>query len=204
MDCQLQAIRKCKKVTSLHNVLNLLLKDNVLNLLLKDLQEQYTRDLARIPDEDAEDALKLLQWLTFPQRKLRLEEAVDLLAVDLEVDEPVFNVNERTIFPNHILSMCGSLVRTDANKPGRCEDQAEVTTVTTSHTTVLDFLSSNPIKIGSQPEVKLTKVSANLHMTEIRLGYLHTVCNNTTSLNGETFKLYPSAQLCTEYCGHFY
>lgn len=197
MDCQLQAIRKCRKVTSLHHVLT---------QLPKDLHEQYTRDLAKIPDEDAEDALKLLQWLTFPQRPLRLDEAVDLLAVDLKIDRPVFHSSERTMFPNQIPLMCGSLVRTDVTKAGynHYGDEEEITTVTTSHTTVLDFLSSNPFRIGSQPEVRLTRASANLHMAETCLAYLRTICSKSTSFHEETLAEYPAAKLCCMHWAHFY
>lgn len=184
-------------MTSLHHVLT---------QLPKDLHEQYTNDLARIPDEDAEDAFKLLQWLTFPQRPLRLDEAVDLLAVDLKIDRPVFNSSERTMFPNQILLMCGSLVRTDVTKAGYNHhgDEVEITTFTTSHTTVLDFLSSNSFRIGLEPELRLTRGSANLHMAETCLGYLRTICNNTTSFDDETLAGYPAAQLCCEYWAHFY
>ena len=60
VDCQLQAIRQCGKKKQLRKTLA---------TLPKDLDEQYRRDLENINDLDAEDALKLLQWLAFPQRK---------------------------------------------------------------------------------------------------------------------------------------
>ena len=60
VDCQLQAIKRCGKKKQLQKTLA---------TLPKDLDEQYTRDLAQIDESDAEDALKLLQWLAFPQRK---------------------------------------------------------------------------------------------------------------------------------------
>lgn len=60
VDCQLQAIRQCGKKKQLRKTLA---------TLPKDLDEQYRRDLENIDEKDAEDALKLLQWLAFPQRK---------------------------------------------------------------------------------------------------------------------------------------
>lgn len=60
VDCQLQAIRKCKKPTDLNKTLN---------TLPKDVHEQYARELAGIPESSSQDALKILQWLAFPQRK---------------------------------------------------------------------------------------------------------------------------------------
>lgn len=59
VDCQLQAIRKCKTPAAL---------ERALNTLPKDLHEQYARELAGITD-NSQNALKILQWLTYPQRK---------------------------------------------------------------------------------------------------------------------------------------
>lgn len=59
VDCQLQAIRKCKSPADL---------TKKLNTLPKDVHEQYARELAGITD-NSQHALKVLQWLTFPQRK---------------------------------------------------------------------------------------------------------------------------------------
>lgn len=60
VDCQLQAISKCKKPADLNKTLN---------TLPKDLHQQYARELAGIADTSSQDALKILQCLTFPQRK---------------------------------------------------------------------------------------------------------------------------------------
>ena len=60
VDCQLQAIRKCKKPADLNRTLT---------TLPKDVHEQYARELANIDENSSQDALQLLQWLTFPQRK---------------------------------------------------------------------------------------------------------------------------------------
>lgn len=60
VDCQLRAIRRCNKMTDLNKTLN---------TLPRDMHEQYARELADIPENSSQDALKILQWLTFPQRK---------------------------------------------------------------------------------------------------------------------------------------
>lgn len=59
VDCQLQAIRKCKTPAELRKTLK---------TLPKDVHEQYTRELASIA-HGSQNALKILQWLTYPQRK---------------------------------------------------------------------------------------------------------------------------------------
>ena len=60
VDCQLQAIRKCKKPADLNRTLT---------TLPKDVHEQYTRELENIAENSSQDALQILKWLTFPQRK---------------------------------------------------------------------------------------------------------------------------------------
>lgn len=174
--------------------------------LPKDLHEQYTRDLAGIPEDDAEDALKLLKWLAFPLRKLRLEEAVDMLAVDLDGEYPVFDVAARMIQPELVLELCGSLIRTDIDTNGRDHlgDVATVTTLTTSHATVLDFLSSQPIKVGNLPEVVLTKPAVAMQMAEVCLGYLHSLFELGVEMTEDSLRTYPFARLCAEYWDDFY
>ena len=58
-DCQLQAIRRCRKPKEVKKVLT---------LLPKDLRELYSRELANVEDSTVEDVRKLLGWLTYPQR----------------------------------------------------------------------------------------------------------------------------------------
>ena len=59
VDCQLQAIRRCRKPKELRKALK---------SLPKDLRELYTRELANIEESTVEDVRKLLGWLTYPQR----------------------------------------------------------------------------------------------------------------------------------------
>lgn len=58
VDCQLQAIRKCKTPAEL---------EKTLNTLPKDLYEQYERELMNIGNSQI--ALKILRALTYPQRR---------------------------------------------------------------------------------------------------------------------------------------
>ena len=60
VDCQLQAIRRCRNSAEL---------DRTLSTLPRDLHEQYAKDMASIADSASHDARKLLEWLAFSQRK---------------------------------------------------------------------------------------------------------------------------------------
>ena len=59
VDCQLQAIRRCRKPKELKKALT---------SLPKDLRELYARELANVEDSAVGDVRKLLGWLTYPQR----------------------------------------------------------------------------------------------------------------------------------------
>ena len=59
VDCQLQAIRRCRKPKDL---------TKVLAELPKDLHDLYARELAVVESYAVEDVRKLLLWMTFPRR----------------------------------------------------------------------------------------------------------------------------------------
>ena len=59
VDCQLQAIRRCRKPKELITALE---------SLPEDLRELYARELANVEASAVEDVRKLLGWLTYPQR----------------------------------------------------------------------------------------------------------------------------------------
>lgn len=59
VDCQLQAIRRCRKPKEL---------SRALNEPPRDLHDFYARELANVENNAVEDVRKLLVWMTFPQR----------------------------------------------------------------------------------------------------------------------------------------
>ncbi|MCJ1466599.1 hypothetical protein MMC07_005219 [Pseudocyphellaria aurata] len=197
VDCQLQAIRKCKRPADLNKTLN---------TLPKDVHEQYARELASIPESSSEDALKILQWLTFPQRKLRLEEIVDMIAIDLNEEPPVFDKENRLWDPEGILEICGSLVRVDLNPDGRNSlgEPKHVRYLTAAHATVIDFLKTQSIKISSEPGVRFTRSTINLRMAEACLVYLRYFMDNRIELTEDNIIQYPFARYCAEYWADHY
>ena len=60
VECQLQAVRRCRKPAEVRKVLK---------TLPRDLHEVYARDLAKVDDNASEDVVRLLEWLAFPQRR---------------------------------------------------------------------------------------------------------------------------------------
>lgn len=57
VECQLQAVRKCRKPAQVRKTLK---------TLPKNLREVYTRDLAKIDDSASQDVLRILEWVAFP------------------------------------------------------------------------------------------------------------------------------------------
>lgn len=60
VDCQLQAVRRCRKPAEVRKTMK---------TLPRDLYEVYTRELAKIDDSASQDMIRLLEWLAFPQQR---------------------------------------------------------------------------------------------------------------------------------------
>lgn len=73
------------------------------------LDETYSRILKDVPSKHRHHTIRILQFLTFSERPLRIEEAVDAIAVDV-ASRPYFDQNNRMPIPEEILKYCSSLV----------------------------------------------------------------------------------------------
>ena len=216
VDCQLQAICRCMKPKELRKALT---------SLPKDLREVYAKELANIEDRAIEDVRKLLGWLTYPQRpyvyililvclpflirtssRLRIEEAAEILAVDLDSDPPEFDEDNRMPRPEDILQICGSLVRIDKNPEGRDSlgHRAEVQTLTAAHASVVDFLKEEHVQIGRKQKVFYTRAVVNLEMAETCLTYLLNLVEGEVVLSEENITSYPFARFSAELWDDFY
>jgi hypothetical protein len=98
--CQLDVLEGC---------LDHRLPKNAFASLPKMLDETYNRIIGSIPEEHKTYAVRILQFLTFSERPLSIEEMVDAVAVDTEV-EPHFDPGERMPDPQEISHYCSSLV----------------------------------------------------------------------------------------------
>lgn len=129
-----------------------------------------------------------------------------MLAVDLESDSPAFDEENRIVDSEEILKMCGSLVRLDRNAQGRNDmgHVAQVQTIAAAHSSVIDFLKTQSIKIGSGKMVKFSRSTANLRMAEICLIYLRYFPANSITLTEDNITCYPFARLCALMWDNFY
>jgi hypothetical protein len=158
--------------------------------------DRWQMELDRIPSASAGNAIKLLQWLAYPQRKLRLEEAVEVLAVGVDQDPPRFEPRNR-MFSGKLLELCGTLVELEE---GRGWDHfgglAQVKTVSLSQTEIKDFLESRPIVIGGV-EAFFWRPAVNLQMAETCLTYLDYIFR-TVELTKHNLSRFPFARYAAE------
>ena len=120
-----------------------------------------------------------------------------MLAVDMESDPPAFDEENRMVDSEEVLKMCGSLVRLDINAEDQNDkgDAARVQTISAAHSSVIDFLRTQPIKVGMEEAVILSRSQANLRMAETCLIYLRYFHENGIILTKDNIARYPFARV---------
>ena len=98
--CQLDALKLCLDLKTLRKVLA---------SLPKTLDETYARILCDIPEDYTEHAIRILQWLAYSMRPMRICELAEVIAVQLDGD-PWFDHDARFPDPRDILRICPGLV----------------------------------------------------------------------------------------------
>jgi len=85
--------------------------EDQLESLPKDLDDFYHRIISEINEKHHEDALKILQWLTFAFRPLRLNEIVQVVGV-VPDSECGLRFKKSRVYqdPKLVLRVCSSLV----------------------------------------------------------------------------------------------
>ncbi|KAK1579135.1 LOW QUALITY PROTEIN: uncharacterized protein LY79DRAFT_593036 [Colletotrichum navitas] len=99
--CQLDSLEACLDREGI---------EAALQALPRDLNETYSRILQQIPQQRKMRAIRLLQFLVHSDRPLRLEEAVDVVAVRLDNGQRFFDAEDRLPCPADIMRFCPSLV----------------------------------------------------------------------------------------------
>ena len=121
-----------------------------------------------------------------------------MLAVDMESDPPAFDEENRMVDSEEILKMCGSLIRLDtiAESQNSMRDSANVKALAVSHTSVIDFLTTQPVRIGSKQNCSFSRTRANLRMAETCLIYLRHFSANGIILTKDITASYPFILSC--------
>jgi hypothetical protein len=188
VECQLDALQKCLSRPMLRKALA---------SLPKTLDDTYVRILCNIDEEYSKDALRILQWLTCYARPLRLEELVEVIAVDTEGD-PRFDVENRLKEPRDILTICSSLVTTTMEATEGPHGETTEEQVRLAHFSVKEYLVSDRITNGPAHQYSIREIHANVSISEVCLSYLLQF-DSPDSLTSQNLKDYPLARYAAKY-----
>jgi len=186
--CQLDSLRSCLNVHGLRKRLA---------SLPKDLDETYARILFNIDENYRRDALKILQWLTYSARPLRLEEVAEVVAIDVD-ESSRFDPEKRYSEPRDIWTACSSLIFLQEEI---LEDAHEGNTraiVRLAHFSVKEYLISLSIRNERAKDYSIQKIDTNALITESCLAYLLHF-DEPDSLTTRSVLEFPLANYAAEY-----
>ena len=160
-----------------------------------DLDETYDRILDSIDEDYQQDALKVLQWLTYSIRPLRLEEVAEVIAIDV-TESPRFNPDKRYLEPRDIWTICSSLI--SLQEEALRNSGAGRVIVQLAHFTVKEYLISPRIQKGRLKPYSIQEVDANASIAESSLAYLLQF-DKPDSLTTQTVLEFPLADYAAKY-----
>ncbi|KAL2818954.1 Pfs, NACHT and ankyrin domain protein [Aspergillus granulosus] len=99
--CQLDSLARCRHEAAM---------EEALVSLPRNLNETYQRMMENIPKELKKDAIRLLQFLVHSKRPLKLVEAKEIIATQIENKPQGFNIKHRLFCETDILDYCPSLI----------------------------------------------------------------------------------------------
>jgi hypothetical protein len=146
-----------------------------------------------MPRRYKQNAFRILQFLVVLERPLRIEEAVDAIAVELEGNPP-FDPENRMPNPKEISRYCSSLVAVVTRRIGK-EDQNMITELQLAHLSVKEYLTSDRADKDSMQFFQETAAKACI--TKVSLAYLSCLSEQTPI--EEIAAKFPLAEYSTEY-----
>ncbi|KAH0562440.1 hypothetical protein GP486_002865, partial [Trichoglossum hirsutum] len=183
--CQLDALENCLEYRTLQNTLA---------SLPNTLDETYSRILHGIPSEYKRNAIRILQFLTYSERPLRIEEAVDAIAVDTE-ESQYFNPRYRMPNPQEITCFCSSLVVLVSTTHDSNDKNEEGMKLQLAHFSVKEYLTSE--RLDKDVAHNFQEVAARASVATACLAYLLHLDQN---IRIEKIKeMFPLAQYSARY-----
>jgi ankyrin repeat protein len=158
--CQLDTLENCRDYRTLQTALS---------SLPKTLDETYSRIIRGIPEEDKDNAIRILQFLTYSERPLSIEEAVDALAVDTKGEE-YFNAKYRMPDPSEILYNCSSLMVLVSAEDDPYNDGNKTAKLQLAHYSVKEYLTSNLVDRNIAQDFQ--EIAAKASIATVCLAYL--------------------------------
>lgn len=142
-----------------------------LETLPRDLAETYSRILGDIPPARRNKAIRLLQFLLHADRPLRVEEAVDVLAIRTDSKRRGFDERDRMPDPSDIAAFCPSLISLHWTRRGPLFNEAYVWEVHLAHFSVKEYLQHGGLQ-------GFVGVEASVNIANTCLTYLSAVATN--------------------------
>ena len=158
--CQLDALVTCLDYDGL---------EETLANLPGTLGETYARILGGIPQSIKRKAIRILQFLAFSERPLRIEEAVDAIAVDTKGDQ-YFNPKRRMPNPQEITRYCSSLVVVVSTKEHSYNKDDGHLELHLAHFSVKEYLTSD--QLDKRIAQDFQEVAAKVSIAKVCLAYL--------------------------------
>ncbi|ETS82683.1 hypothetical protein PFICI_04559 [Pestalotiopsis fici W106-1] len=158
--CQIGALKRCRDPIALRKALA---------SLPKDLDDTYSRILGNVPLEHIDQTLRILQFLTYSERPLRIDEAVDAIAVQVGPNVGQgsrFSLGDRMPDPNNIVGYCSSLAVIVERK----HRNLIVQEIQLAHFSVKDYLTSD--RLESKFARYFQEISARSSIADVCLAYL--------------------------------
>jgi hypothetical protein len=186
--CQLDALTKC---------LNLRKLREAMADLPNTLDGTYDRILCSIDKEYSQDAFRILQWLVYSGRPLRIEEVVDVIAVEIN-DDPRFDLDRRLPDPRDILTICSSLVATTVETIKQPSGTIAGDYVRLAHFSVKEYLVSKRIQDGPAAQFSIQEIPASASIAAICVAYLLQF-DKPDSLTDQTVKKFPLARYAARF-----
>ncbi|KAL5462753.1 hypothetical protein PMIN06_001446 [Paraphaeosphaeria minitans] len=179
--CQLDRLGKCRNRAMLRKSLA---------TLPPTLDQTYDCILSAISEEDSDYAIRILQWLTFSERPMSVEEIAEVVALDAARD-PSFERNEVLEDPLDVLNICSSLVTVTVVLTRRI--------VALAHYSVQEYLLSDRIKEGLAKQYGMEK---NECQTSITVGCLKYLAQLQQPLSEETLQAFALAPYVARFWSH--
>ena len=198
MSCQLDELGRCLDYPSVQETLT---------SLPKTLDDTYNRILSNIPKGYVQNAKRLLQFLTFSKRPLRVEEAVDIVAVQSK-RQPRFDKKNRMPEPREIASYCASLItitaRPRANtrygyREAKHDEGQVVLEIQLAHFSVQSYLISSQVEPSFAKD--LYEPMAMMVIAETCLAYLLELEDGLTAT--QVSHSYPFAEFAARYWAEY-
>ena len=158
--CQIDVLENCLDYPELQRALN---------SLPDTLDQTYTRILNGIPAGHKEKAIRILQFLAFPERPLLMEEAVEAIAVSLD-SNPRFDPRNRMPEPREISRYCSSLVVVVRRTRSKLDREKKIEELQLAHFSVKEFLQSD--RLINDLTMNFSEINARASIAKVCLAYL--------------------------------